>query len=128
MANSWVLSDSWIAVFDIIKDYRKNFGECINKLKIMINIARMAYRISFLFVSDGTFDRRIRYDILGYTSEKAMGKLLGDFKRPYCLERKNLEDDEICILEVIKVMMKEVKKELDDGYIDLWGMHVTPAA
>ena len=63
-------------LFKLFENYEKNFGECINKLRLMLDFASVSYKLSHIFISDGTFTQRIKKEVIAKSGEKAAKEII----------------------------------------------------
>ncbi len=60
VANSWLLSDICRDLFTLLEDFETVFGECHNKLRLILDFSSICFKTSFVFVSDSSFPERLR--------------------------------------------------------------------
>ncbi len=71
LTNSWLLSDPARTLLSLLSsDYDLLFGDCQNKLRLILDLLAIAYKTSFVFVSDGALDTRLRKDVVERAGEK----------------------------------------------------------
>lgn len=47
------MSDVTRDLLETLKNYENRFGECHNKLRLVLDLLGISYKLSFVFVSDG---------------------------------------------------------------------------
>lgn len=92
-------------LFKLISNYENKFGECYNKLRLLLDLAAISYKTSFVFVSDGPFQQKIRTEVLSMAGERAAQDIIAraPFNPPFSLERHpQAHLNKVCILDVVK--------------------------
>ena len=52
--NSWLMSDVSRDLLLLINNYESRFGECHNKLRLILDLLSISHKLSFVFFSDGS--------------------------------------------------------------------------
>ena len=52
--NCYLMSDVCKHLFSLLENYEARFGDCHNKLRLLLDLLSMSYKLSFVFVSDGS--------------------------------------------------------------------------
>ena len=96
----------------MLENYEVRFGDCHNKLRLLLDLLSVSYKLSFVFVSDGSLQDRLRTEVIAKAGERMTAAvcLASGIKGPFSLENRhgNLEEDGeeskqmTSILEVIK--------------------------
>ena len=86
-----MLSDICKDVFSILENYDNLFGECHNKLRLILDFSSMCFKLTFLFVSDGSFQQKLKADVLVKAGERAAHQIMDDesYEPPFSLQRKS---------------------------------------
>lgn len=60
--NCWLLSDLCKDLFihTLNSSYESTFGTCHNKLRLILDLASLSHKLSFVFVSDGTLAETLK--------------------------------------------------------------------
>jgi len=58
--NGWALKKTFGEAEWLLENYKCNFGDCFNKLRLVCDFAVIAHKLSCLFVSDGTLTGRFK--------------------------------------------------------------------
>jgi hypothetical protein len=74
--NSWILSDIQKDLFKLFENYQDNFGQCTNKLRLMLDLASVSFKLTNVFTSDGPFQAKLKSDILVRNGERSTNLLL----------------------------------------------------
>lgn len=48
------MSDVSRDIFKFLEGYEERFGDCNNKLRLVLDLLGISYKLSFVFVSDGS--------------------------------------------------------------------------
>lgn len=48
------MSDVCKDIFKLLGNYEPRFGDCQNKLRLVLDLLSISYKLSFIFVSDGS--------------------------------------------------------------------------
>ena len=60
------MSDVCRDLFHVLEgDYAPRFGEFINKMRLLLDFLAIGYKLSFVFVSDGQMQERMRTTVIG---------------------------------------------------------------
>jgi hypothetical protein len=73
--NCWLMSDVARDAFRLLDNYEQRFGECHNKLRLLLDLLSIAYKLSFVFVSDGTLQEKLKVEVLNKAGEKRADEL-----------------------------------------------------
>jgi len=99
------------------------FGDCHNKLRLLLDLLSMSYKLSFVFVSDGSLQDRLRTDVIAKAGERMTHGLCirNGIKGPFTLENHHklhnsagrFEEEEkapvmTSILEVLKCFTSQL--------------------
>ena len=89
--NSWLLNDLCRDLFSLLEDFDVVFGECYNKLRLMLDFTSICFKMSFIFVSDASFPERLRKEVLIKAGERAALKIMEveSFEPPFSLQDKS---------------------------------------
>jgi hypothetical protein len=68
--NSWILNDIQKDLFKLFEKYDENFGQCINKLRLLLDLTSVGYKLTNVFSSDGPFQAKIKSEILVKAGER----------------------------------------------------------
>lgn len=52
--NCWLMSDVCKDLFKLLENYQERFGSCHNKLRLVLDVLSISYKLSFVFLSDGS--------------------------------------------------------------------------
>jgi hypothetical protein len=124
--NSWVLADLCRDLFLIFENYEPLFGECLNKLKLMLDLGTTCFKLSFIFTSDGSFSERLKEDVLIKAGERKTLSLMekDSIELPLSLANKEqLPMGKTNILEVLMLFSKVLLEE-DMNYKRVWDKHL----
>ena len=114
VTNSWLLNDLCKDLFSLLEDYDLVFGDCHNKLRLMLDFTSICFKMSFVFVSDVSFPERLRRDVLVKAGDRAAQRIMEEesFEPPFSLQNKvQIEVGKTNILEVIQKFTKNLKKQ-----------------
>ena len=64
------MSDVCKDILTLLDNYEQRFGDCHNKLRLLLDLLSASYKLSFVFVSDGSLQDRLRGEILAKAGEK----------------------------------------------------------
>jgi len=103
------MSDICKDLFTILENYETNFGQCYNKLRLMIDFSSISSRLSFVFISDGSFQQRLKSEVLVKAGERAALNIMKDqnFEPPFSLSRKS----HVHVIDVINKFTEYLKRE-----------------
>jgi hypothetical protein len=82
--------------------------------------------MSFVFVSDGSFQEKIKSEVLSKAGERAANQIMEDqsYDPPFSLQRKSqIQMGKTNILEVLNKFTKQLKKE-EENYKKVWDSHI----
>ena len=51
--NSWLMVETFKSIFDALLDYNSKFGNSLNKMKLLLDVAGVSYKTSYIFESNG---------------------------------------------------------------------------
>ena len=81
----------------MLENYEVRFGDCHNKLRLLLDLLSVSYKLSFVFVSDGSLQDRLRTEVIAKAGERMTAAvcLARGIKGPFSLENRhgNLEED-----------------------------------
>ncbi|CDW85886.1 UNKNOWN [Stylonychia lemnae] len=127
--NCWLMSDLCKDLFKILENYDNNFGECFNKLRLILDFASICFRQSFVFVSDGSFQQRLKTEVILKAGERKALKIMDEeeFQAPFSLSRKSQVGEQQLskshIIDVLDRFSTELKKE-EAIYQKVWDSHL----
>jgi len=78
--------------------------------KLFLNINKIAFKLTWLFISNGLYDEMLRKHVITNSSNLRVNKVLSSFNRPFSFKNDNLSEKEISILDVIKEFINELKE------------------
>lgn len=107
--NCWLLSDMCKDIFQLLSNYETRFGPCHNKLRLILDLLSIAYKLSYIFVSDGSLSEKLRAEVLG-PAGAARAKGICESRRleaPFTLEREGGTN----ILDVIQIFTEALIAE-----------------
>jgi hypothetical protein len=91
------LSDVCKDLFSLLENYEDGFGDCHNKLRLLLDLLSVSYKLSFVFVLDGSLQDRLRTEVIAKSGERMTAALCQTrgIKGPFSLENRhgNLEED-----------------------------------
>jgi hypothetical protein len=71
LTNSWLLSDPSRTLLTLLTSgYDTLFGDCLNKLRLVLDLLAIGYKTSFVFVSDGALEDRLKKEVVEKAGEK----------------------------------------------------------
>ena len=70
------MSDMQKELFFLLSEYEKNFGKCYNKLRLILDLSGIGYKVSSFFASDGSFDQKIKSEILAKAGQKVSNDIM----------------------------------------------------
>ena len=120
VSNAWLLSDICREVFSVLEGYEVNFGPCHGKLRLMLDLGAVCHRLSFVFVSDGSFQQRLKSDVLAKAGERACLAVMNanHFEPPFALTRSD-----VCVVDVAERFAEHLRREADT-YRKVWDTHL----
>eukprot|EP00347_Sterkiella_histriomuscorum_P023264 403335317 len=132
--NCWLMSDICKDLFKILENYDTNFGECYNKLRLILDFTSLCFRQSFVFISDGSFQERLKQDILIKAGERRAKLTIESegFELPFALSTNQVSRksqmahnavSKTSIIEVINKFTVELQKE-EVNYNKVWDSHL----
>jgi len=68
--NCHLLSDVSRDLFLLMENYEVRFGDCHNKLRLLLDLLSISYKLSFVFVSDGTLQDKLRNEVIAKAGER----------------------------------------------------------
>ena len=81
----------------MLENYEDRFGDCHNKLRLLLDLLSVSYKLSFVFVSDGSLHDRLRTEVIAKAGERMTAALCQTrgIMGPFSLENRhgNLEED-----------------------------------
>ena len=90
--NCHLLSDVSRDLFLLLVDtpYELRFGDCHNKLRLLLDLLSISYKLSFVFVSDGTLQDKLRADVIAKAGERMTQKLCerNSISTPFTLDKQ----------------------------------------
>ena len=91
VCNAWLVQDMQKNAFEVMQSYGLVFGKCYNKLRLILDLTGICYKLSNFFQSDGTFDSKIKVEILAKAGQKEINEILAALKywKPYTLNRND---------------------------------------
>jgi hypothetical protein len=73
------MSDLCRDVFKLLEtDYAPRFGECVNKLRLLLDFLAISYKLSFVFVSDGSLQDRLRTSVIAQQGQRMTKKVCAE--------------------------------------------------
>ena len=107
--NCWLLSDMCKDIFRLLSNYEVRFGPCHNKLRLILDLLSIAYKLSFIFVSDGSFSEKLKVEVLGPVGTARAHAICeaSRLKAPYTLERHGTNN----VLDVIRIFTEALADE-----------------
>lgn len=107
--NCWLLSDICKDIFRLLSNYEVRFGPCHNKLRLILDLLSIAYKLSYIFVSDGSLSEKLRLEVLGPAGAARAQAICekNGLEAPYTLEKKGGTN----VLEVIRTFTEALVAE-----------------
>ncbi len=108
-------------MFKLLGNYEERFGECHNKLRLVLDLLTVSYKLSFVFVSDGSLSEKLKADVLvpaGQARAVAISEKNG-LAGPYILDRHGPSTN---ILKVIEVFTENLLVE-EKTFSKVWDPH-----
>lgn len=68
--NCWLMSDVCRDLFKLLDNYEVRFGDCSNKLRLTLDFLAMSHKLSFVFVSDGSLQQRVKTEVIAIAGER----------------------------------------------------------
>lgn len=102
------------------------FGQCLNKLKLLLDLGAVAFKLSFVFQADGSFSERLKEDVLIKAGERKALALMEkeNIDLPLSLaSQEHLPIGKTNILDAILIFSKALLQE-DLNYRQVWDKHM----